>query len=1301
MPVKVEGVDCQALLDTGAMVSSITQSLCQKLKLEIHPLSHVIRVEGVGGHNLKYLGYVIAKLHMSDIEQEVDAMFLVVPDIGYNCTTPVLIGTNVLEHVYNTSSDSLGHCPSPWPSVFKCMSAQVKDFDVSVKTSKAYTVPAGSGLFISGIVHAPVFCGKMTVTANAPDSPLGGSVVLTPCVLSLAPGTSRLSLEVKNHGKQAVKIPAKTILCNLQQCSVVSLDELNDADSAVSLIDQFDWEDMSVHLTGLQIDVAKDLIDRCDIAFSHHELDLGRNFKTKHPIPMHDASPFKLPYHRIPPSMFEEVRNHLKEMLALDAIRVSQSPYVSPVVLIRKPNGKIRFCIDFRKLNSRTKKDAYSLPRIDEMFDSLYGAKWFSSLDIKSAYWQVEVEEADKEKTAFTVGPLGFYECNRMPFGLSNAPATFQRLMESCLGDMNMQSCLIYLDDIVVFSQTFEEHVEWLEKVFQRLIDAGLKLSPAKCHLFQDKLKYLGHIVSADGISTDPAKIQCVKEWPVPQSLEQLQSFLGFVGYYRRFIKDFSKISRPLYDLFKGTECNKKKRKGRSVSTPSLFQWTDAQQAAFDKLISKCCEAPVLGYADYSSPFVVHTDASLDGLGAVLYQKQDGRDRVISYASRRLSPSERNYPVHKLEFLALKWAVTDKFHDYLYGNQFTAYTDNNPLTYVLTTAKLDAMGHRWVAALSQYNFDIVYRTGASNRDADALSRIRWPQKLKEVVPQTVVQAMCQYATSDESLVESVALDDAVLPDQWDSSPLDVSVDWREEQASDPVLALIIQSLVNGRPWPSGPGRSQECRTLVKERSRLRMRNNLLYRVRSVGDGDSPEMQHQLVIPSSARKCILEHVHDKAGHMGQDRTLTLLRPRCFWPGMASDVKEHVRECARCVRRKHPVNQVAPLQNVFTTQPMELVCMDYLTLETSKGGFENILVVTDHFTKYSQAYPTRNQTAKMTAQVLYNNFIVHYGFPARLHSDQGRNFESKVIKELCALGGIEKSLTTPYHPMGNGQCERFNRTLLEMLGTLETDQKVDWKTYVAPLVHMYNSTQHDTTGFSPYYLLFGREPRLPIDLLLPSPDTAGAKTFSGYIEGLRERLKHAHQVVQARLKGKGEASQKWYSKKVRGASLQPGDQVLLRQIGLQGKNKLADRWQEEVYVVTSQPNASIPVFSVRRLDGHGKVKTVHRNLLLPVRSVPTPVPSKPKSVPSQTPILTRSRTRLRDRNDRAPRSDSSPESVQSHDTVSTVVPQPQTSVIAWKADSSLDLDEDETSVLLDESVVRSEDGGTADRSSEGGD
>ena len=434
-------------------------------------------------------------------------------------------------------------------------------------------------------------------------------------------------------------------------------------------------------------------------------------------------------------------------------------------------------------------------------------------------------------------------------------------------------------------------------------------------------------------------------------------------------------------------------------------------------------------------------------------------------------------------------------------------------------------------------------------------------------------------------------------------------------------------------------------------------------------------------------------------MGRERTIALLRPRCYWPGMYSDVKDHVQECPRCIRRKHPVDQVAPLQNVFTTHPMELVCIDYLTLESSKGGFENILVVTDHFTKYSQAYPTRNQTARTTAQVLYHNFFVHYGFPARLHSDQGRNFESKVIKELCALGGIQKSRTTPYHPMGNGQCERFNRTLLEMLGTLEQDKKADWKTHVAPLVHIYNCTKHDTTGYSPYFLLFGREPRLPIDVLLPSQETSHEVTYTGYIADLRKRMKKAHDLVEARTKRAGENRKRWYDVKVRGASLHPGDHVLVRKVGLKGKQKLADRWEEEVWVVTSQPDASIPVFTVRQLDGRGRSRTLHRNMLLPVKSVSS-MPSAERQSTPPTPRVTRSKTRAKEQAQLVKDSRlsavgrcSSEESLLS-EAVSTIVPQLPTSLLVCKADSSLDLDEDETSVLVEESLARSDDSGTDD-------
>ena len=301
-------------------------------------------------------------------------------------------------------------------------------------------------------------------------------------------------------------------------------------------------------------------------------------------------------------------------------------------------------------------------------------------------------------------------------------------------------------------------------------------------------------------------------------------NFLGFVGYYRRLIKDFSKISRPLYDMFKGSGCNKKKKHRKPKSGP--FQWQECHQNAFEKLVDMCCEAPILAYADYTKPFTVHTDASLDGLGAVLYQCQEGKDRVIAYASKGLSQSERNYPAHKLEFLALKWAVTDKFHDYLYGNSFTVKTDNNPLTYMLTSAKLDATGHRWVANLSEYNFDIIYRSGPSNRDADALSRISWPKNLQQV-SQPVVHAMCQNVTTDSCAVESCTFDDAVVPDLFESSSIGDMIDWHQEQANDPAISRIMDCLVNDDPWPTGPNRSQELKSLVKEKSRLRIKNNLL------------------------------------------------------------------------------------------------------------------------------------------------------------------------------------------------------------------------------------------------------------------------------------------------------------------------------------------------------------------------------------------------------------------------------------------------------------------------------------------
>ncbi|PVD35568.1 hypothetical protein C0Q70_02531 [Pomacea canaliculata] len=303
------------------------------------------------------------------------------------------------------------------------------------------------------------------------------------------------------------------------------------------------------------------------------------------------------------------------------------------------------------------------------MLDALSGSKYFTVLDLKSGYHQVEITEEHKERTAFSVAPLGFYEYNRMAMGLANAPATYQRLMEECLGDLHLHICLVFLDDIIVFSSSFDEHLERVERVLDRLRDCGLKLNPKKCTFAQDRVKYVGHIVSAAGVETDPEKCEKVKNWPVPGHLR------------RRFVRRFSAIAKPLTDLLPDVLKGKKKKGKDAKGNKSVkWVWGTREEEAFRKLKDCLSSPPVLAFPDYAQSFELHTDASIHGLGAVLYQVQDNQKRVVCFASRGLSRSERNYPAHKLEFLALKWAVTEKFHDYLYGHSFSVLTDNNPMT---------------------------------------------------------------------------------------------------------------------------------------------------------------------------------------------------------------------------------------------------------------------------------------------------------------------------------------------------------------------------------------------------------------------------------------------------------------------------------------------------------------------------------------------------------------------------------------------------------------------------------------------
>ena len=432
--------------------------------------------------------------------------------------------------------------------------------------------------------------------------------------------------------------------------------------------------------------------------------DLGRTELVYHKIDTGDAQPVRQPARRLPFHQKEEVRHLLDDMLSRDIVEPSQGPWSSPIVLVKKKDGSTRFCIDFRKVNDLTRKDAQPLPRIDDTLDTMGEACYFSTLDLASGYWQVALDPNDKEKTAFAT-PFGLYQFRVMPFGLCNAPATFQCLMEQVLAGLHWTCCLVYLDDIIVFSRSVPEHLSKLREVLSRLKGAGLKVKPSKCHLLRRSVQYLGHILSACGVETDPEKIRCIADWPVPTCSKELKQFLGLSSYYRRFVKGFAQLASPLYAL-----ANKRE-----------WEWSDSCSDAFLELKKKLMTSPLLALPRFNLDFILDTDASGEGLGAVLSQVIDGREHVIAYASRVLTKSERKYCATRREMLALVWA-TRHFRPYLYGRRFTLRTDHNSLRWLHNFKEPEGQVARWLELLSEFDYTVIHRPGAQHQNADSLSR---------------------------------------------------------------------------------------------------------------------------------------------------------------------------------------------------------------------------------------------------------------------------------------------------------------------------------------------------------------------------------------------------------------------------------------------------------------------------------------------------------------------------------------------------------------------------------------------------
>lgn len=1224
--VEIDKKESTALLDSGSQITTVNEEFYQNFlsHAKLEDCDNILTVSGITGHRVHYKGYILAELKIAlsdDTSFSHVVPVLVVPVTKYNSAVPIILGSNFIRHIPDNKIP-FKNMFSQVKMALSCVqqSAQYLEENPvigSIESCETFIVPAHSSKLITGstVVDARVHNQLVIIEGIADDVPV------VPGVTDVSAGEKELHIEVSNCSDKAIEIPKGKKIATISQAKIETNSVENNSTNVEShkVTDEFLASFQVDHLSEADSVELKSFLAQNRDVFAMSSSEMGCTNVVKHKIELVNPEPIKEKCRPIPPSAYDELREHLAELLSADIIEESTSPYSSNIVTVRKKCGGLRMCIDYRKLNLFTKKNAYGMPRSDDLVDCLQGAKYFASLDLFSGYHQIGMDEESKEYTAFTVGALGFYQFKRLPFGLCNSQSTFQYMMEHVLHGLVMKICCCYIDDVLVFADTKKQLYERLMIIFDRLRKANLTLKPKKCVFFKSEVEFLGHIVSSKGVQCSNKHLEAVEKWPEPSNVQELQTFLGFTGFHRRYIEGYSRIAQPMLKLLRGTGEDKEKKqvkkttgwqkKGRQKKKAYekvAWEWGTEQQESFNRLKQAVMSAPVLKYPEPSKPYILHVDASRKALGASLLQESDdGKVRPVAYASRSLTGSERNYTVHKLEFLGLKWAVTCKFQHYLYGNKCTVYTDHNPLTYVTSTAKLDANGHRWVADLSAYDLEIRYKPGRLNTDADALSRLPYPIEERnlctKVISKDVFKQLCDIVASDRDytgVAESLGLSPTVVCNALSVS-YPVTIDWSQEQGKDPDIDIVRTLVIRGEK----PTERQRLRhtpvalRLLSHWESLKVRNGILVKTSKLGTIN----KERVVIPKQRQQEVLTMIHDEMGHLGRDKTMSVAQERFFWVGLSRDIDNKVKTCRRCICAKSPnLPEKAPLVSIVTSRPMELVCIDFMSLEMSKGGYQNILVVTDHFTRYAQAFPTRNQEAKTVAKILVEQFFVHYGLPERLHSDNGANFQGRVITHLCQMLGIEKSRTTIYHPQGNGMTERFNHTLINMLKTLDPSLKPDWKEHVAPLVHAYNSTRHESTGFTPFYLMFGRSPRLPVDVFLGLDSE-----YSAGIESLRDRLSAAYKAAENAANRASERQASNYDRKVRGQGLLVGDAVLLKNVGLKGKNKIADKWQTEAYVVIDKPNDDVPVYKIKR----GKeVKTVHRNLILPISS-----PVKPSVKP----------------------------------------------------------------------------------------
>ncbi len=811
-----------------------------------------------------------------------------------------------------------------------------------------------------------------------------------------------------------------------------------------------------------------------------------------HTIPLIEGSvpPYKRQY-RLSPVETAEVKRQVADFLAKGYIEPSTSPYGAPVLFVDKPDGSLRMVIDYRLLNRITIKNRYPLPRIEDLFDKLAGATVFSSLDLASGYYQIRITEEDRPKTAFCT-PIGLFQFRVLCLGLSNSPSTFQSVMNKVFAPYIGKFMQVYLDDLIVYSKTAAEHAEHLEIVFKVLQEHEFYANPVKCTFNQAEVKYLGHIVGRDGLKVDPKKIAVIKDWPVPLDVSQLRSFLGIGNYFRKFIQGYSSMVACLTQLTH--------QEYENIPLPQL--WKDIHQHAFESVKLALTTAPVLALPDFTQPFELISDASLNGTGAVLVQN----GRPVAYTSAKFSSAERNYTTGEQELLGVFHALTE-WRCYLEGGEgtLTLVTDHNPLVYLQSQANLSRKQARWMEFFSRFHYEWVYRPGRVNV-ADPISRN---------------PALCKLYTVLMFAAYNLRGEAPQIPD-----------------------APLTQRILDGYQydqWFSDPKHTQ---SLAKNRKGFWLKGS------------------QVVVPncSEIKRMIFRQMHDSvtAGHPGISRTFELVSRLFWWPSMLLDITDYVRACPSCQRNKASNK---PASGTMHPLPIpesrwESVSVDFIVqLPRTSHGHDAVAVCVDRLSKMAHFIPcTTNLTAAQFADLFVDSVIRLHGVPKDIVSDRDSKFTSMFWSQVCKRMDIQQCMSTAYHPQSDGQTERMNRVLQEMLRHYVGSHHADWDKYLSMAEFAVNNSFNQSIQNTPFFLNYGQHPHVPV-INNPSDVVPAAVQFTEALQQALSRAKASLAKAQDRQKH-------YYDKHRQDVVFSVGQQVLLNTKNIRPEagtvKKLLPRW-----------------------------------------------------------------------------------------------------------------------------------------------